>query len=114
MGLLCCFCFLISLSFVGFFPLPEKSLWLFHFNSVAVHFVYKYCLVRSYNLGEIGLSRSKRYCSATEAKIKSHKDFSGKGKNPTKLKEMRKQKQQSNPIEDKVSLGNLTILFQLA
>ena len=55
MGLLCCFCFLISLSFVGFFPLPEKSLWLFILASVAVHFVYKYCLVRAYNLGDFGL-----------------------------------------------------------
>ncbi len=55
MGLLCFFCFLISLSLVGFFPLPEKSLWLFILASVSVHFVYKCCLVKAYQLGDFGL-----------------------------------------------------------
>ena len=55
MGLLCFFCFLISLSFVGFFSLPEKSLWPFILASVSVHFVYKCCLVKAYQLGDFGL-----------------------------------------------------------
>ena len=55
MGLLCCFCFFISLSLVGFFPLPEKSLWPFILASVVVHFVYKCCLVKAYQLGDFGL-----------------------------------------------------------
>ena len=55
MGLLCFFCFLISLSVVGFFPLPEKSLWIFILASVVVHFIYKCCLVKAYQLGDFGL-----------------------------------------------------------
>ena len=49
------FCFLISLSVVGFFPLPEKSLWIFILASVVVHFIYKCCLVKAYQLGDFGL-----------------------------------------------------------
>ena len=56
MGLLCFFCFLISLSVVGFFPLPEKSLWIFILASVVVHFIYKCCLVKAYQLGILDLS----------------------------------------------------------